>query len=303
MPTNDTLVSIRLPVRNGAEFIEGAVTSILAQDHGDLELVISDNASDDATEEICREFARGDPRVRYHRQHENIGLLNNFIGVQALASGKFFKWVGDDDWLAPAYLTRCLESFAEDQRLILVATQQAYVSPDGRSLTSGYTEEHLRSDLPVERFAEMLRLLNESYLLIDPIYGVMRRELAASIPRRNMLREDETFAAKLALMGPFGYVPEILSYRRTRPFTRLPQIARRLGVPAWHARVATVLQCRELLAYVREAALSPEERRLARVAVTRLYARRHMRTTLARGRKLRALVAARTGRASPPPLR
>lgn len=286
MPATDTLVSIGLPVRNGEQFLPGAVRSVLTQEHGHLELVISDNASDDGTEEICREFARSDPRVRYYRQPENIGLLNNFIRVQALAGGTYFKWIGDDDWLTPTYVSRCVEVLAEDTALILVTTQQAYIDSDGGQQTASYEGYRLRSGRPVERFTEMLRLLNESHLLLDPLYGLMRRAPVVKIPRVNMLREDETFAAKLALAGPFGHVPEVLSYRRSRPFTRRSQLAARLGVPAWHARVATALQCRELLKYIRGAELSPEERRHAYAAVARMYLRCQQRTAVHRSRAL-----------------
>lgn len=289
MPATDTLVSIGLPVRNGEQFLANVVRSVLAQDHGHLELVISDNASNDGTEEICHEFARSDRRVRYHRQPENIGLLNNFTRVQELAGGTYFKWIGDDDWLDPTYVSRCVAVLTEDRDQVLVTTQQAYLGTDGRRQTARYDGHGMRSERPVERFAEMLRLLNESYLLLDPLYGLMRRAQVAAIPRVNMLREDETFAAKLALAGRFGHIPEILSYRRTRPFTRLPQLAARLEVPAWHARVATVLQCRELLRSVREAGLSPDERRQARIAVARMYFRRQHRTAVRRSRKLIAL--------------
>ncbi|HEU0086639.1 MAG TPA: glycosyltransferase family 2 protein [Pseudonocardiaceae bacterium] len=289
MPADDTLVSIGLPVRNGEQFLAGAVRSVLAQDHHHLELVISDNASDDGTQEICREFAQSDPRVRYYRQSENIGLLNNFIRVQELAAGTYFKWLGDDDWLAPTYVSRCMEIFAENAPMILVTTQQAYVDSAGEQQTARYAGDRLGSAQPVARFTEMLRLLNESYLLLDPLYGLMRRAQVVKVPRVNMLREDETFAAKLALVGPFGHIPEVLSYRRTRPFTRLPQLAGRLGVPAWHVRIATALQCRELLKYIRETGLSPEERRQARIAVARMYFRRHRRTAVRRSRKLIAL--------------
>ena len=290
MPATDTLVSIGLPVRNGEHVLAGAVQSVLEQDHRHLELVISDNASDDGTEEICREFARSDPRVRYYRQAENIGLLNNFSRVLELAEGTYFKWLGDDDWLAPTYVSRCVEVLAEDAALVLVATQQEYIGADGERQSNSYDSCRMRSERPVERFVEMLRLLNESHLLLDPLYGLTRRTRVAKIPRVNMLREDEIFAAKLALAGPFAYIPEILSCRRAGPFTRLPKLAVRLDVPTWHARMATMLQCRELLKYVREVDLSSEERRQARIAIARLYLRRQQRTVVRRGCKVVSLM-------------
>lgn len=283
------LVSICLPVRNGERRVPAVVRSILAQDHDNLELVISDNASTDGTEEVCRELARADARIVYHRQPENIGLLNNFIATMQLARGPFFRWVGDDDDVAPACISRCLRVLAEDDRLILVTTQVAFVGPDGIVETAPYEGSALRSPDPVGRFVEMLRLLNESYLVLDPLSALMRREAIAPIPRRNMLREDQIFAAKMALAGPWGHVPEVLLHRGWKHETR-PGLARRLGVPAWQARVATVLQCRELLRCVGDADLTPAQRRRARAAVGQLYLRRQQRTVAHRSRRLARLI-------------
>lgn len=289
MPANDSLVSIGLPVYNGAQSLERAVESVLAQDYGNIELMISDNASGDATEQICRHYAQCDQRVRYHRQPENIGQIGNFVHVLDLARGAYFKWLGDDDWLMPTYVSRCVQVLAEDERLILVTTQQGHVDHNGQTETASYTDQRLRSDRPVERFVEMLRLLNESYLLIDPLYSMMRRSQVAAMPRFSMLYEDEVYAARLALAGPFGHLPEVLSYRSFKPFGRLSQSALRYEVPPWHARAATVLQSRELLRCLAEADLDPGERREAQTAVAGMYFRRHAKTAVRRSRKLLAL--------------
>jgi glycosyltransferase involved in cell wall biosynthesis len=295
MSPYDTLVSVGLPVRNGAGRVQGVARSVLAQDHENLELVISDNASTDETEEVCRELARSDRRVRYHRQAENIGLFNNFRAAMRLARGAFFRWVGDDDRLDPRCVSRSLELFARDERLILVTTAIAYTGPDGVTQTGAYEGTELASDDPVERFAEMLRLLNESHLLIDPLYGLLRREAALAIPRRNMLREDEVFAASLALAGPWGHVPEVLGHRNWK-HESTHVLARRLDVPSWQAHFATTLQCREMLRRLSEAPLTPEQRGRARAAVYQMYARRQRRVAARRGRKAVRLV---TGMVAP----
>ena len=288
MPSTDALVSVCLPVRNGAHRLEKVIRSVLAQNHDNLELVISDNASTDGTEELCRDLARGDARITYHRQPENVGLLNNFIAAMRLARGPFFRWVGDDDWLAPNCVSRCLKEFAADDRLILVTMQVSFVGVDGTTETAPYRGHALSSHDPVERFAEMLRLLNRSYLLIDPLYGLMRRAAIVPIPRRNMLREDQIFAGKMALAGPWGHVNEVLGQRGWRDETR-PELARRLGVPAWHAHAATALQCRELLRYAGTADLDPAQRLRVRAAVVQWYLGRHQRTMAGRGRRLAGL--------------
>ncbi|MEV0830797.1 glycosyltransferase family 2 protein [Nonomuraea rubra] len=286
------LVSVALPVRNGADRLEAVVGSVLAQDHPHLELVISDNASTDATEELCRDLAAGDPRIVYHRHPRNIGLLGNFMHAARISRGAYVRWIGDDDRLEPHCVSAALAAFAADERLILVTNQVAYSGPEGE-VTVPYTGTELGSDDPVTRFAEMLRLLNESPYLIDPLYGLLRRGPATGIPRRNMLREDEVFAAKLALAGPWAHVPEVLSHRNWR-LERIGRVARRLDVPSWQSRLANTLQCRELLRWVRDAELTPaltgEQRRRARSEVMRMYARRQRRTLAHRSRKLLSLV-------------
>jgi glycosyltransferase involved in cell wall biosynthesis len=295
------LVSIGLPVRNGARTLEPAIRSVLDQDHHQLELVICDNASNDDTEEICRTFARADRRVRYRRQPHNVGLVNNFVHALGLAQGDYFKWMGDDDYLTPRYVSRCVDVLEDDDRLILVTTQQAYVATDGTQQSRRYDADVLGGHRAVDRFQEMLRLMNAGHLLLDPLYGLMRRERILHIRRVNMLHEDEIYAARLALAGPFGHVPEVLSYRGFKPFSRRPQVANKLGIPSWHASVATLLQCRELLKAVDEVVLEPEERRLARAAVARMYVHRHRVTAVHRSRRLSTMVASRVSPRPPPP--
>jgi len=281
----DTLVSIGLPVRNAGERVADVVASVLAQDHANLELVITDNASTDDTEDVCRELARGDSRIAYHRQAENIGLLPNFVFAINAARGTYFRWIGDDDWLAPTFVSRCLSVFAADPRLILVTTGVEYVGPDGTAQSARYDGHGLDADDPGERLAEMLRLLNQSHLLIDPLYAMMLRGPVAAIPRRNMLREDEVFATKLALAGPWGHLPEVLA-RRVWKHEKIDTLARRLEVPAWQARFATTLQCREMLRWLPEADLTDEQRHRARLAIYRMYLRRQQHVAARRGRKL-----------------
>ncbi len=290
MSAADTLVSIGLPVRNGAERLEEVVSSVLAQDHDPIELVISDNASTDRTEELCRDIAARDKRVVYHRQPQNIGLLNNFIFAMRAARGTFFRWIGDTDRISANYVSRCLDVFAEDRRLILVTTQIRYIGPDGDARTYPYVGTALRSADPVDRFCGFLDSFDDGFAL-DPMYAVMRRNAVMPIPRRNMIIEDEVFATKLAMAGPWGHVPEILAERRQNRPVRLAVTARRLDVPTWQAYFSTTLQCREMLRLIRQTDLAPSQRQRARLAVARMYVGRHYRRLTHRSRRLFHMLA------------
>src|SRR5690348_3765390 len=103
MPTHDEAVpavSICLPVYNGENYVAVAIESMLAQTFADFDLIISDNASTDRTEEICRKFAGADPRVRYYRNESNVGgARNQAIAVQ-LSRGRYVRLSAHDDKMA-----------------------------------------------------------------------------------------------------------------------------------------------------------------------------------------------------------
>jgi glycosyltransferase involved in cell wall biosynthesis len=271
-PPQSPLVSIALPVYNGADTVSEVIESVLAQTHSNLELVISDNASTDGTQEICRGFARRDRRVVYQRQATNVGLLNNFVSAAHNSAGTYLRWIGDDDALEPDYVSRVLDVFAADERRVVVTTQIVYLDDEGvETLDTSYDPSALASADPVERFAGMLQLLTTDSATLDPLYGVIRRELA-TIPRRNMLREDQIFAARLALAGPWGHVAAPLA-GRPRVEGTASYLAGLLGVPGWHRHVRILLQCQELSRWVERSSLDPEQRRRARAEILRFYGR------------------------------
>lgn len=99
MGQNNPVVSIGMPVYNGEKYITEALDSLLAQTFKDFELIISDNASTDATESICCNYAKRDSRIRYFRQEKNLGALRNFQFVLDEAVGEYFMWAAcDDKW-------------------------------------------------------------------------------------------------------------------------------------------------------------------------------------------------------------
>jgi glycosyltransferase involved in cell wall biosynthesis len=102
-----------MPVYNGERHLAEAVDSILVQDFHDFELIISDNASTDATQDICEAYARRDSRIKYSRLPENLGAARNFNRVVHMSMGEFFKWAAHDDRLHSAFLSRCVDAFQE----------------------------------------------------------------------------------------------------------------------------------------------------------------------------------------------
>jgi glycosyltransferase involved in cell wall biosynthesis len=272
----DDFVSICLPARNGADSIAAVVRSVLAQDHPNLELVISDNASTDDTESVCRELAQSDNRIVYHRQLQNVGLLANFVFTLSRARGSFVRWIGDDDWLSPDYVSRCLAALSARPDAILATTQIDYSGPDGAVSTStAYTGVELASSDPMIRYDAILEVLNARTFVVDPLYALLRRERIVDIPRRNMFHEDQLYAVKLALNAPWVHVPYVLA---GRSITNVhgSVTARRLDVPAWQLRARTSLLCRGIVRDIESGPFTREQRRHAYASLRRFYVRRQL---------------------------
>lgn len=102
-------VSIGLPVFNGGNTLRSALDSLLAQTAGDFELIISDNASTDQTESLCRAYAEKDGRIRYVRQIVNLGAEANFLYVLERATCKYFMWAAADDIRSPDFIALNLD--------------------------------------------------------------------------------------------------------------------------------------------------------------------------------------------------
>jgi glycosyltransferase involved in cell wall biosynthesis len=211
-------LSIGLAVRNRVDVVGRCIESIIAQDFTDLELVISDNASDDGTETLLQEYARADRRVRTSVNEVNIGLHENMNRVLELSRGEFFRWISSDDWLEPGCLSECVHSLRAREDAIGVTTYFTIHTVDGMTKYEEYRGEFPTSSDPARRFSRMLWFFHAEDAKYDPIYGVYRRD---ALMRSHRLRASEQtdwlLCAELALMGPIIHIDKRLA-NRTRSY-------------------------------------------------------------------------------------
>ena len=113
------LVSLGLPVYNGEKTLRDALDSLIGQDYTSLEIVISDNASTDATPDICREYAARDRRVRWSRAETLLPLYSNWQRVFELTRGDFFLWCAADDRRPREAVRRLLGALLANDRAVL----------------------------------------------------------------------------------------------------------------------------------------------------------------------------------------
>src|SRR5579859_2443011 len=121
------LVSIGMPLYNAERYLVEALDSLLAQDYSNLEVIISDNASSDGTEAICRNYAARDVRIAYHRSEVNHGAVWNFNRVFELAAGDYFMWAAYDDTRAPTFVSACVTALEGRPEAALCCTGVGFI--------------------------------------------------------------------------------------------------------------------------------------------------------------------------------
>lgn len=112
------MVSVIVPVYNAEQTLRRCVTSILEQQFTDLELLLVDDGSTDASGELCDEFAARDARVTVlHQENAGVSAARNHALEQA--KGTYLQFLDSDDWITPD-ATRSLVRAAETHHCDLV---------------------------------------------------------------------------------------------------------------------------------------------------------------------------------------
>lgn len=148
---------------NRAAFIGETLENLIAQATDDCEIVISDNASTDDTEQIVSEYTRRCGSLHYFRQSTNVGVDRNFNHAVELARGEYCWLMSDDDRLYPGAVAAILEALHRNQDLSLVIVNTEY-----RSFDMSKVVQYRALDFDSDRAYgsdEMDRLFQETFKL------------------------------------------------------------------------------------------------------------------------------------------
>jgi glycosyltransferase involved in cell wall biosynthesis len=201
------LVTIGLPVYNGASRVARALESLLAQDYANLEIVVSDNGSTDGTQLICEDFSRRDGRIRYHRSGRNMGWSWNFNRVFELGKGEYFMWAAHDDIRHPTFVSACVRRLQECPTAVLCQAHTAmFIEGRDEQLCTAHLNTFEGITGTVARYRETLKRFPAT-----AIYGLYR----SSAVRKTKLFQrhiatDLAFIQELSIHGDFVQVPAVL---------------------------------------------------------------------------------------------
>ena len=200
-----------MPVFNGEPILETALRSLLSQTFPDFELIISNNASTDRTNEICRDYASQDPRIRYYSNEVNVGFCRNQNRVYELSRGQYFLLAHSDDIRAPQYLERTISVLDCDPSVVVCYSKTMDIDASDKMLPRVDPVLLFDSLQLRERFRDIIRMDH----ICEPGFGLTR----TNILKKTTLHGDyadfnRVLLAELALYGRFHKLPDYLFFRR-----------------------------------------------------------------------------------------
>jgi glycosyltransferase involved in cell wall biosynthesis len=214
VPDAASLVSMLMPVFNQAPFVGHAIASALAQTHRDLEILVLDDGSTDASDGIAADFARRDSRIRLERSGRNEGAAAARNRLLARARGKYICFLDGDDFILPEKIAAQIAFLDAHLEFCAVGTGCVLVDSKDRTLRRvHYTQD----DAELRYFPDLCcaTVMYRAEALRQA--GSFRTDLANG--------EDVDMVLRIAELGRVTNLPDALyAYRQHRG-----QLSRRSG--------------------------------------------------------------------------
>ena len=132
--TSSSLVSICLPLYNGAKHLVSAIESVRAQTFESFELLIADDGSTDGSDQIAMDYARNDQRIRYWKNEQRQGLFGNYNACIKNARGKYIKPFAQDDVLSVECIQKMFTVLEENDSVALVSSARKIIDTNGEQI-------------------------------------------------------------------------------------------------------------------------------------------------------------------------
>ena len=189
------LLTIAVPTFNRVDKLEKCLNIILNEIQGrPVELLVSDNASTDGTEDFMKRFSQENPAVTYIRNSENIGPDRNFMNCYEKAAADYAVLIGDDDVLLPGVIDKILEA---------VSAKPVFIHLNSSTLLNWDTMEHTPANAPeigTVVYDDRSDFLTDIGIFITFVSSlVMRTDLVRQIPDKDRYIGSYLLQSHLAL--------------------------------------------------------------------------------------------------------
>ena len=126
------LVTIAIPIHNGAEFLLETVNSAIKQTYSNLEILLLENFSDDNSLEIAQQFAMNDKRIKVIPTQELLSVEKNFTRGITLATGKYLKILCSDDLIDKECVEKQVSVLENNPEIATCTSLKRIITPSGK---------------------------------------------------------------------------------------------------------------------------------------------------------------------------
>jgi glycosyltransferase involved in cell wall biosynthesis len=190
-----------MPVRNGQPLLVEALRSVMEQTERDLEIIVSDNGSEDGSTRVLKEAAASDSRIRYFRHDVPLTAYDNFRFVLRQARGEYFMWAAHDDSRDADFVARMTAALARQPEAVLAFGDLNIVTPtapQGRLM---------RFPFETAGMGRLARMAKVSRFQCYHIYGVWRTAALKRVPYAHCdWWVDLPIMLSAAILGTFIHV-------------------------------------------------------------------------------------------------
>jgi protein O-GlcNAc transferase len=125
-------LSVVIPTYRRAQSLKRCLDSVLAFPGPEIEVLVSDNASPDETQEVLQSF-KDDQRLRFWRNLENVGAERNILKLWQEAKGQWILCLSDDDYLYPGALEKISSALKENPEVGVLMSDLQVIDPEGKA--------------------------------------------------------------------------------------------------------------------------------------------------------------------------
>ncbi len=207
---------------NGERFLKAQINSLLQQTWTNLEIIVSDDCSTDATKAILRSY-ESDHRFSITYQPQNLGAISNFEFATAQAKGEYLAFCDQDDIWLPEKIEKLYDTIGNK---MLVYSDSILVDEEGQSLQKNLSQLRRMGDVHDTR----------GFIFSNVVWGhamlVNRKLLPDVLPIPSGIPHDIWFAAKATSLTGISYVNEPLTLYRQHSQTVTTTLAQKAGTRA-----------------------------------------------------------------------
>lgn len=231
------IVTIGLPVYNGEKFIQKKLESLKNQTLKNYELIISDNASNDKTTEICKEFMKKDNRIKYFRQESTTEVFENWYFILKKTTTKYFVWSSVDDFMCPNFVENNVKILEENEKIVGSISKIKYFDENGLTMNR---EEFPYNECPTngtyeQRVSFYLRMTSA-----ENQHAVFRTKHLKKCMVKKMIGADDAIILKILKFGEIFVSEDISLYRYNFGMSQTEDLFKRIKINNGNNKIGLV---------------------------------------------------------------